>query len=94
VLKLPPFFNNLYIGFLILNMLLLSSHSCYTVVCHCIEILSTVMTQKPNILAGVNSSIVQQLVCSAKIWKVYSRKGKRGTRRGDLGVEIVMLSGN
>ncbi|KAI5408184.1 zinc finger CCCH domain-containing protein 44 isoform X3 [Lathyrus oleraceus] len=53
-----------------------------------------VTTQEPNILAGVNSPIVQRLSYSAKIWKVYSRKGKIGTHGGHLGLEKAMLFRN
>ncbi|XP_058744454.1 uncharacterized protein LOC131617094 [Vicia villosa] len=57
----------------------------------CLDKLTNVVvtTQEPNILVGVNSPIVQQLSYSAKIWKVYSKKGKIGTHGRDLGLEKV-----
>ncbi|KAI5408178.1 hypothetical protein KIW84_054131 [Lathyrus oleraceus] len=42
-------------------------------------ILSTVTTQEPNILAGVNSPIVQRLSYSAKIWKTEVVVKRAGT---------------
>nr|XP_012569745.1 kinesin-like protein KIN-5C [Cicer arietinum] len=50
--------------------LLLSSHSVHAIICHFIEILSTVTAQEPNTIVSVNSSIVQQLSHNSKIWKL------------------------